>query len=113
MRLTSDFWIAALIRRVRGEGGFAYLARRGSPEAGAIFIRISDRLGLSDLYAPAPQALYDGGGEDRRFAAVLRGAEAEAVEARMARETGFDPDLWLVELEDVDDPSRFFTIAEA
>ena len=40
-RVKSDFWVSVLIRRVQIEGGFAYLARRGAPEAGAIFIKVS------------------------------------------------------------------------
>lgn len=59
MRLTSDFWVSALIRKVQGDGGFAYLARRGSKEAGAIFIKISSRFGTCDLYSPAPQTSYE------------------------------------------------------
>jgi hypothetical protein len=31
---------------------------------------------------------------------------------RMQREIRFDPDLWLVELEDVADASLFFAIAQ-
>jgi hypothetical protein len=30
----------------------------------------------------------------------------------MARETRFDPDLWLVELEDIADASAFFSISQ-
>lgn len=58
MRLTSDFWTAALMRRVRAEGGFAYLTRRGSNEAGTIFILDRRSNGHVDLYGPAPQSFF-------------------------------------------------------
>ncbi|WP_176037538.1 DUF1491 family protein [Brucella tritici] len=113
MRLTSDFWVSALIRKVQGEGGFAYLARRGSPEAGAIFIKVSSRFGTCDLYSPAPQTSYeeDNDGE-RMFLRILHDADDMAAGDRMARETRFDPDLWLVELEDVADASALFSISQ-
>lgn len=112
MRLTSDFWVSALIRRVQDAGGFAYLARRGSPEAGAIFIKVSSRLGTCDLFAPAPQTAYDEEDDgDRRFLRVVRDGDDNAVSERMQRETRFDPDLWLVELEDVENLPDLFSIS--
>lgn len=111
MRLTSDFWVSALIRKVQGEGGFAYLARRGSPEAGAIFIKVSSRFGTCDLYSPAPQTSYEEDGE-RMFLRILHDADDMAASDRMARETRFDPDLWLVELEDIADASALFPISQ-
>ncbi|MEP2580565.1 MAG: DUF1491 family protein, partial [Roseibium sp.] len=38
MRVTSEFFVSALVRRVFGEGGFAAVSRRGAPEAGAVFV---------------------------------------------------------------------------
>ena len=112
MRLTSDFWVSALIRKVQGDGGFAYLAQRGSPEAGAIFIKVSSRLGMCDLYSPAPQTSYDDNREgERLFLRIAEAVEDFSVNDRMEREIRFDPDLWLVELEDISDASHYFTIA--
>lgn len=112
MRLTSDFWVTALIRRVQGEGGFAYLARRGAPEAGAIFIKVSTRSGTCDLFTPAPQTSYgdesDGG---RLFLRLLHNVEQTEADEKMQREIRFDPDLWIIELEDVADVATFFDVA--
>ena len=47
MRLTSDFWVSALMRRVFAEGGFAAVARRGASEAGAVFVVTRNRVGQS------------------------------------------------------------------
>ncbi|MCX2695979.1 MULTISPECIES: DUF1491 family protein [Ochrobactrum] len=112
MRVTSDFWVSALIRRVQGEGGFAYLARRGSKEAGAIFIKVSSRLGTCDLYSPAPQTSYDEDDDgERMFLRILHEVDALKAGERMEREIRFDPDLWLVELEDLADPANLFSIS--
>jgi hypothetical protein len=102
MRLKSSIWVSAYLRRAQVEGADAVLRRRGAEEAGAIFIKVSRPDGTADLYGPAPQTAFDDGPSDRLFALVMKepsSAEAD-VEARIAREVRFDPDLWLVEVED-------------
>src|SRR4051794_24899712 len=90
MRVTSDFWVAALIRRVFSEGGFAAVAKRGAAEAGAVFVVPRDRLGQSSLFGPAPQSAYDSARpDDRQFSALIADAETDAVEARLAKEQRF------------------------
>ncbi|ANG95468.1 DUF1491 family protein [Brucella pseudogrignonensis] len=113
MRLTSDFWVSALIRKVQGEGGFAYLARRGSKEAGAIFIKVSSRFGTCDLYSPAPQTSYEENTDgERMFLRILHDVDDVKASERMDREVRFDPDLWLIELEDIADPEGFFSVSK-
>lgn len=103
MRLKSAIWVAAYIRRCNTEGSFAVVRRRGAEEAGAIFIKISRLDGTAALYGPAPQTAFDDARPvEHLFAPFFpQGFVAEAdVEARIAREQKFDPDLWLVEVED-------------
>ena len=101
MRLTSAIFVSAQIRRCLIEGASAVVVRRGAAEAGAIFV-VVDRLdGTVDLYAPAPQTAFDEGRPaDRLFQAVMQGASNEAVNARLEREKKFDPDLWVMAIED-------------
>jgi len=108
MRLTSEFWISALMRRVRGADGFAYLVRRGATEAGAIFIKIRNEDGLYDLHAPAPQSDYDPErADDRRFMCVKQNEAEDQINAQLEKELRFDPDLWLVEIEDCSQAADF------
>lgn len=113
MRITSDLWVAAVVRRVFGAGGFAAVLKRGATEAGAIFVVTRNRLGEAALYGPAPQASYDTGKpQDRRFQLILQD-DAEKIEARIAKEERFDPDLWVVELEPGEkDASEFILIEQ-
>src|SRR5260221_4411500 len=100
-RLRSDIWVSAYLRRCAVEGAFAVLRRRGAAEAGAIFIKVDLLDGTAFLFGPAPQSeLKDG--EDRVFAALHKETRIEpgAAEERLSREIGFDPDLWIVEVED-------------
>lgn len=101
MRLTSAMWVAAYIRRCHVEGAYAVVTRRGSPEAGAVFI-VLDRLdGTRTLFSQAPQALIpEGQVRDRLFVPVESVTDAAAVKARMERELKFDPDLWVIDVED-------------
>ncbi|MBB5751706.1 DUF1491 family protein [Prosthecomicrobium pneumaticum] len=100
-RVTSGFFVAALVRRAFVEGAFAAVTRRGSEEAGAIFV-VVDRLdGTADLYGPAAQTAFgDERPRDRLFRAMETSAERPRVIERLAAETRFDPDLWVVEIED-------------
>lgn len=109
MRLTSDFFISSLMRRVFADGGFAAVERKGAEAAGAIYIRQRKRFGLENLFAPAPQALFGAESATRLFELRLADAEASAVDAMLARETRFDPDLWIVEIE-AEDLSTYLDI---
>ena len=99
-RLRSDFWVAALRRRAEAAGAFISIARRGAEEAGAIFIQVDRRDGRFDLYGPAPQSVFDGNASDRLFTLLAREAPEETTRKRIEREMDFDPDLWLVDIED-------------
>jgi len=103
MRLKSAIWVAAYMRRCFVGGASAVLRRRGAEEAGAIFIKIDRLDGTAELFGPAPQASFDEAQPTERvFAPLLktRPAPVSEVEARLERELKFDPDLWIVEVED-------------
>jgi hypothetical protein len=102
LRLKSAIWVAAYIRRCHLEGAFAVVRRRGAEEAGAIFIKISRLDGTAALYSPAPQSAFEESRPgDRRFVPVVLGfVEESDIEARLARELKFDPDVWVIEVED-------------
>ena len=98
-RIRSDFWVAAHLRRCAVEGVAAVLRRRGAAEAGAVFVTVDRLDGTADLFGPAPPS-FEEAADARRFAPVLLAAPSRAVEERFGRELRFDPDLWLVEIED-------------
>lgn len=100
MRLTSDFWVSALMRRVQQEGGFAAIVRRGATEAGAIFLILRTRSGGLSLYGPAPQSDYgDAKPAERHFTPLTLAGMQDDIDKRLEREMQFDPDVWIVELE--------------
>ncbi|MEI8144860.1 MAG: DUF1491 family protein [Alphaproteobacteria bacterium] len=104
-RVTSEFWVSAYLRRVRLQGGFPVLRKRGAAEAGAIAIVIARGDRLSALYLPAPQSEFgEGESLDRKFASAFPEGFVEEyrVEEKLTREIRFDPDVWIVEVEDRD-----------
>lgn len=105
-RVTSDFFVSAYVRRRNDAGRFTAVVRRGSPEAGAVFVKIARLDGRADLYGPAPQSAVDDGdpaASGGRVFEALMGAQAEAeVDERLRRERQFDSDCWIVESEAAD-----------
>lgn len=100
MRLKSDIWVKAYVRRSSIGGRQAYVVRHGDDDAGAIYIRINHLDGTSALFGPAPASL-SGLETDRRWIAFFKGAarpDAE-VDLYLEREFRTDPDLWIVEVE--------------
>lgn len=101
LRLRTDFWIAALRRRAEAAGAYVSIAKRGAEEAGAVFILVDRRDGRCDLYGPAPQSVFDDARpSDRLFVRMLQERPENEARTRMDGEIRFDPDLWLIDIED-------------
>jgi hypothetical protein len=100
VRLRSDIFVSALIRRVGSEGSVAVLRRRGAAEAGAIFIKLDLLDGRAAIYGPAPQSEDLPPGVDRLFERVHKEEwiDPASAEARLRREISFDADLWIGEI---------------
>jgi len=95
-RLKAGIFVRALIRRAEVAGASAYVARKGSEEAGAIFIKISKLDGTCTILN---QARDDEGG--RVWAKPLGDAsDEEKANGYFERQIKYDPDLWIVEIED-------------
>lgn len=99
MRLKSEIWVKAYLRRCAGEGSPAVVVRRGDADAGVILIKIARLDGTADLYGPAPAGFAGGDGE-RRWTPLAQALPEADVEALVARERKLDSDLWVLEVED-------------
>ncbi len=103
MRLKSGIWVSAYLRRCAVEGASAVVRRRGAEEAGAVFVKIDRLDGTAHLFGPAPQSEFDDAHPvERAFMACLAAQPAPdaEVEGYLAKQMRFDPDLWIVEVED-------------
>lgn len=100
MRIKSEIWVQAFLRRSFVEGRYGAVLRKGASEAGAIYIVVNRLDGTIMLLGPPPGPAIDEQGE-RLFSEVVPKVTAMEELAnfteRMAR---FDPDFWIVEIED-------------
>jgi hypothetical protein len=101
MRLKSELWVKAYMRRCAHEGASAVLMRRGDSDAGAIYIKASRLDGTAALFGPAPAGL-DAMREDRQWVRCLdtEFAPEASADAYLERQADFDPDIWIVAVED-------------
>ena len=101
MRLKSEIWVKAYLRRCTVNGAPAMVVRHGDDNAGAIYIVVSHLDGHATVFGPAP-AGRETADFDRRWAPCLAGRVVPEVEAQhfLAREHRIDSDLWIVEVED-------------
>ena len=101
MRLKSEIWVKALLRRATGAGAPGVVVHRGDADAGSILVIIVRLDGTVDLYGPAPAGLATDDGERRFECLASRKPEAEVAE-RILRERRLDSDIWAIEIEDRD-----------
>ncbi len=96
-RLTTAFRVAAAVRQGNGMAIPVVVVRRGSEEAGALFVKLNRR----DLGCTVLVEARDTGGEMiwLRGTGELPVAEPEA-DAYVERQVKRDPDAWVVEIED-------------
>ena len=94
-RLTAEFWVAAYLARLRQAGIPAFVTTHGDDTAGAVLVKLNTLDGRARAY----QRGFDPMTGARRWIALVEGAEAD-VDAAIARQRGFDRDLWVVEVED-------------
>ena len=102
MRLKAEFWIKAYLRTAMSGGAFATVVRHGDDDSGAIFIKVARLDGTAALYVPAPTGFSGADSTQERLwvLGLAPGTKETDVEARLANELRFDPDAWVIEVED-------------
>jgi hypothetical protein len=99
MRLKSEIWVKAYVRRCAVVNVPAVIVHRGDADAGVIFLRIYRLDGTAELFGPAPAGLAADDGE-RQWTSIAGPAAEANIDARVARERDLDPDAWIIDVED-------------
>ncbi|NCO85243.1 MAG: DUF1491 family protein [Rhodobacterales bacterium] len=94
-RLTAGFWVAAYLTRLRLADIPAFVVARGDGTAGAVLVKLNTLDGRAVVY----QRSFDLMTGARAWVVLAEGEES-AVDAGVARQRRFDPDLWVIEVED-------------
>jgi hypothetical protein len=95
MKLTADIWVSAYLTRLRLIEIPAFVVQRGDNTAGAVLVKMNTLDGLACCY----QRSFDLMTGDRKWMVLVEGEEP-TVDASITKQRGFDPDLWVIEVED-------------
>ena len=93
-RLTTEFWVQAYLRRLFLADIPAFVTDKGDATAGAVLVKQAPLNGTARLF----QRSYDLDGN--RVWVTLAEGEESGVDAAVARQRSFDPDIWVIEVED-------------
>ena len=95
MRLTADIWVSAYLTRLRLVEIPAFVVKRGDSMAGAVLVKMNTLDGMACCY----QRSFDLMTGNRKWMVLAEGEEA-SVDASVTKQCSFDPDLWVIEVED-------------
>lgn len=105
-RLTTEIWIAAYLTRLRLATIPAFIVQKGDKTAGAVLVKLNTLDGTACCF----QRSFDLMSGERQWVILSEGREQD-VDASIGKQKSFDPDLWVIEIEDrdgrhlLDDPS--------
>lgn len=94
-RLAAGVWVSAYLKRLELHGIPAYITAKGNQTAGAVVVKLATLDGNATAY----QRSFDLMTGQRAWVVLAEGAEAE-VDTALTRQRSFDPDLWVIEVED-------------
>ena len=94
-RLTARFWVDAYLARLRFQAIPAFVVAHGDDTAGAVLVKLNTLNGR----AVAFQRGFDLQSGARVWDVLAEGDEPD-VDAAIARQRDFDPDVWVIEIED-------------
>lgn len=94
-RLIARFWVDAYLARLRLMGIPAFVVAHGDDTGGAVLVKLNTLNGQARVW----QRSFDLSTGARVWVVLAEGDEA-AVDAAILRQRGYDPDLWVIEVED-------------
>jgi hypothetical protein len=100
MSVTSGIWVSAYRRRCELAGLPVVIARKGQADAGAIFVVI--RMSDAEVWLMGPPVgpVLDEEG-NRQFEPRFDAPKPQRdIDEYLARQASFDPDIWVVEVDD-------------
>ncbi|MGH1412107.1 MAG: DUF1491 family protein [Pelagimonas sp.] len=94
-RLTARFWVDAYLARLRFQDIPAFVVSHGDDTAGSVLVKLNTLDGQARAFTRS----FDLMSGERVWAELASGTEA-GVDDSIAKQRGFDPDLWVIEVED-------------
>ncbi len=97
VRLTADFWVKAYLTRLRLANIPVFVTAKGDATAGTVMVKMNTLNGQARAY----QRSFDLDTGERVWVVLVDGAERD-VDTALEKQKSFDPDLWVIEVEDRD-----------
>jgi hypothetical protein len=94
-KLTSEFWVSAYLRRLQLYEIPAFVVAKGDATAGSVLIKLNTLDGQGQVF----QRSFDLMSGERSWVVLAEGFEVD-VDASLSKQRGFDPDIWVIEVED-------------
>ncbi|MGB3407990.1 MAG: DUF1491 family protein [Jannaschia sp.] len=94
-RLAASFWVAAYRKRLDQHGIPCMVVRHGDDTGGAVLVKLNTLDGMARVF----QRSFDLTSGDRVWVTLAEGPERDC-DAALARQASFDPDIWVLEVED-------------
>ena len=94
-RLTARFWVDAYRRRLALHDIPCFVVSHGDDTAGAVLVKCATLDGQARAFTRS----FDLMTGERVWQELAAGDEVD-VDASIAKQRGFDPDLWVIEVED-------------
>ncbi|HEY0212587.1 MAG TPA: DUF1491 family protein [Paenirhodobacter sp.] len=96
-RLAADLWVHAYLRRLELANIPAYVTAHGDANAGTVMVKCATLDGQAVLW----ERSFDLATGARKWMVLRAGPEAD-IDASIRKQRGFDPDLWVIEIESRD-----------
>jgi hypothetical protein len=96
-RLTARFWVDAYLTRLRLHDIPAFVTSHGDDSAGTVMVKLNTLDGQARLFHRS----FDLQTGARTWVEFSAGPESD-IDASIVRQRAFDPDLWVIEVEDRD-----------
>jgi hypothetical protein len=93
-RLATGIWVSAYLARLGQNNIPAYILARGDDTAGAVLVKCARLDGTAQLWARE----WDFETDTRDWR-VIEEAPERTIDESIHRQRGYDPDLWVVEVE--------------
>jgi hypothetical protein len=95
-RLKAGIFVRAIIRRAEVAGAYAYVLRKGTEEAGAVFLKILQADGTCTIL----DQIRVGEGELAWVKPLGEAVDEARAATYFEKQLKIDPDIWIVEIED-------------
>nr|WP_255553477.1 DUF1491 family protein [Maritimibacter sp. DP1N21-5] len=93
--MATGLWVSAYLARLQAEGISVYIVARGDATAGAVLVKLATMDGKATAFQRSVDLITG----ERRWMELTSGDEP-MVDESIRKQRSFDPDLWVIEVED-------------